>query len=50
MVDKGGAEARLEAAVKRLETAIALASERTLTETAAVESLQQELNALINIL
>ena len=46
MANTVGAKARLQAAVKRLETAIDLASERTETETTEAESLQQELNTL----
>ena len=46
MVDTGGAKARLEAAVKRLETAIDLASDRIGKEAAGTENLRQELKSL----
>ena len=42
MADKGGTKARLEAAVKRLETAIGHMTEFTGTEIAEAESLRQE--------
>lgn len=46
MADKGGAKARLEAAVKRLETAIDHMSEFTGAEATGADSLQQRLNSL----
>ena len=46
MANKGDAQARLEAAVKRLETAIDRVSEPTGTDAAGAANLQQELNSL----
>ena len=46
MADKGGANARLEAAVKRLETAIDHASVITGAEVVGTESLQQKFDSL----
>ena len=44
MVDEGGAKARLEAAVKRLELALGRAAERSGAETKDVKRLHQEIN------
>ena len=46
MADKGGAKARLEAAVKRLETAIGHMPEFTGIEITGAESLRQEIDNL----
>ena len=46
MADKGGAKARLEAAVKRLETAIDQASVFTGAEVIGTENLQQKFDSL----
>ena len=46
MVEEGGAKARLEAAVKRLELALGRAAERSGTGTKDVKRLHQEINGL----
>ena len=46
MADEGGAKARLEAAVKRLELALGRAAERSGTGTEDVKRLHREVNGL----
>ena len=46
MVDEGGAKARLEAALKRLELALGQATERSSTGTKDVKRLHREINGL----
>ena len=46
MVDEGGAKARLEAAVKRLELALERAAERSGTGTEDVKRLHREISGL----
>ena len=46
MADEGGAKARLEAAVKRLELALGRAAERSGTGTEDVKRLHREISGL----